>query len=295
MSGLRIADAIDLHCHFGPDTFCENHDALAEPIEHSVTGLQAAREAHASGYRALVLKSHSFASPAVAHAVQEAVPGLRVFGGVCTDLPSGGLNPKAVEAALRLGARIVWLPTVHSHQDYLNGNGHRFGIEGEGLRVVGDDGRPTATLEDIVALVRQFDAVLATGHVTAAEHYAVVKAFARTGPVLVTHAGEALSGPHLTPSQCVELADLGGIIELTALACDSVWGCPAKSPREVGEMIAAIGHERCTLSSDYGWSTMVPRPAPGLRNFLESLWRDGVSERELTTMVATTPARLLRL
>jgi hypothetical protein len=32
--------------------------------------------------------------------------------------PTGGLNVFAVEAALSLGARIVWLPTVHSSVDF---------------------------------------------------------------------------------------------------------------------------------------------------------------------------------
>jgi hypothetical protein len=115
MAGLRIAEIIDLHCHFGPD-------AIVGPVrsdDHAVTGIDAAREALASGHRAIVLKSHSFASPALAAQIAQAEPGLRVFGGICTDYPTGGLNVDAVDIALRMGARIVWLPTVHSHQDFL--------------------------------------------------------------------------------------------------------------------------------------------------------------------------------
>jgi len=290
MSALRIENAIDMHCHFGPDTIGTG----AHP-QHSVTGLQAAREAYESGHRAIVLKSHSLGSPMLATEIEQMVPGLRVFGGICTDYPSGGLNVDAVNAALQLGAKIVWLPTIHSHQDYLNGKSEILGIRGEGLRVTGDDGEPLPEVRAIFDLVVQYDAVLATGHVTAVEHYAVIKAFAREGKLLVTHAGEPLAGPHLTPQQCRDLADLGAMIELTAQCCHHVFGIPGKSVPDMVEMIRTIGHERCTLSTDYGWTTELPHPAAGMRDFLEKLWNHGMTEEELTTMVAVNPARLLGL
>jgi hypothetical protein len=291
MAGLRIESAIDMHCHFGPDTIGTPN---AHPM-HSVTGLEAAQEAHKSGHRAIVLKSHSFATVQLAAEIEQAVPGIRVIGGICTDYPSGGLNSWAVFSALQLGARIVWLPTVHSHQDYLNGKAEVMGTIGIGIRVTGDDGNPTPEVREIFDLVKQFDAVLATGHVTAAEHYSVIKAFAREGKLLVTHAGELLAGPHLSPEQCRELAELGATIELTAQCCDCVFGHQGMSIDEMIAMIRTIGHERCTLSTDYGWNAALPRPAPGMQDFLERLWAHGVSEQELTRMVVQNPAELLAL
>lgn len=286
---LRIANAIDLHCHFGPDTI---GGTLNAGHAHSVTAVEAAREAHACGHAALVLKSHSFASPALANNIEQLVPGLRVIGGICTDYASGGLNCDAVESALALGGKIVWLPTVHSHQDFLNG---RAGIRGTGIRVIDDAGELLPAIHDIFDMVHQTDAILATGHITADEHYAVARAFAGRGKVLVTHAGEKLAGPRLSHQQCAELADLGATIELTALACQHVRGITGKSPKEMAAMIRHVGHHRCTLSTDYGWTTAVPRPAPGLREFLESLWAEDIAESELQTMVSANPARLLGL
>ena len=288
---LRITNAIDLHCHFGPDTI---GGTLEAGDGHSVTGLEAACEAAESGHPAVVLKSHSFASPALARNLEDMVPGLRVFGGICTDYPSGGLNVDAVEAALALGAKIVWLPTVHSHEDFLRHSVARSGFKGSGINVVGD-GAPLPVVHEIFDLVRQKGAILATGHTTAAEHYAVVKEFAARGNVLVTHAGEALAGPQLTAAQCCELADLGATIELTALSCKDVLGVAGKSPSDMAGTIRRIGPQRCTLSTDYGWTTAVPRPAAGLQEFLESLWAEGIAEKELETMVSVNPARLLGL
>jgi hypothetical protein len=248
-----------------------------------------------SGHRAIVLKSHSFPSVQLAATLGENTPAIRVFGGVCTDHPTGGLNLEAVDASLRMGGKIVWLPTVHSHQDFLNGMGEAVGIKGEGLRVTGEDGEPTGTVKAVFELVRQHDAVLATGHVTAQEHYAVAKAFGREGKVLVTHAGEHLAGPHLTPDQCRELAELGATIELTALTCASVFGQAGKSPGEMARMIRTVGCAHCTLSTDYGWSREMAKPAAAFGDFLERLWGEGLSEAELTQMAALKPADLLSL
>lgn len=291
---LRVENAIDLHCHFGPDSI-GGPRRPGKGHGHSVTAYEAACEARESGHRALVLKSHSFASPQVACQMCESVPGLQVFGGVCTDYPSGGLNVEGVDVALRLGAKIVWLPTVHSHQDFLNGKAEHTGIRGTGIHVIDEDGRPNAEVRAIFDLVKGDDAILATGHTTAAEHYAVCKEFAREGKLLVTHAGEHAAGPHLTDDQCRELADLGATIELTALTCDHVFGAPGRNPQEMAAMIRHIGHERCTLSSDYGWTNAVPHPAAGLKDFLERLWSVGITEAELTQMAAKKPAELLGL
>src|SRR6059058_3367016 len=97
---------------------------------------------------------------------------ISVFGGICCDREIGGVNPAAVEVALELGARIVWLPTLSSRQDVENGVA---GIPGPGLVVTGAEDTLLPETREVLTLVRAHDAVLATGHVSAAEHYAVVK------------------------------------------------------------------------------------------------------------------------
>lgn len=289
---LRIENAIDLHCHFGPDVLGGPSDTL----HPGISAVDSAREAYASGHRAIVLKSHSFASPALAANLQEIVPGLQIFGGICTDFPSGGVDPFVVDAALQMGARIVWLPTVHSYCDLCeNGKANRFGIDKEPLRVIDEAGRPTRAVQEIFAMVRERDAILATGHITAEEHFAIVKAFGQEGKILVTHAGEELAGPKLKPQQCRDLADLGAVIELTALTCQTVRDIPGKKPEDIVAMIQSVGHERCVLATDYGWSDAIPRPGEGLHNFLESLWLHGIDEAALSSMAAMLPARLLSM
>ena len=165
---VPLDGATDLHAHFGPDP----HRA------RSVTGLEAAQQAAAVGHTAIVLKSHDTPSAGLAAAIDPIVPGIRVFGGIACDREIGGMNPAAVEVALALGAKIVWLPTLSSAQDFDNGVAAQLGIPGPGIRVTDATGDLTAETSEIIALVAQHDAILATGHVSASEHLAVAREYA---------------------------------------------------------------------------------------------------------------------
>ena len=102
-----VAGAINMHCHHGPDP----HRA------RSVDAAEAVAEAAAIGMAGVVLKSHAYPTGPIAILMQKTVRDLRVFGGICCDFEVGGLNPAAVEVALRTGARVVWMPTFSSVVD----------------------------------------------------------------------------------------------------------------------------------------------------------------------------------
>jgi hypothetical protein len=279
---VDLSGAADLHCHFGPDAH----------RERSVDAFQAAQEAADAGHDAIVLKSHDFPTASLAWAVGQQVTGISVFGGICCDREIGGLNAAAVEVALRLGAKIVWLPTLSSRQDVENGVAAQLGIPGPGISVIDDDGALLPATHDVLALVAEHGAVLATGHVSAAEHYAVVREFARRGTVLVTHATEDLAGPHLDATQCRELADLGAWIELCAMTCIGAFA--TKSVAEMVACIRAVGPQRVTLGTDYG-QKINPHPAPGLQTYADALFAEGMNEADIRQMACGNPKKLLAL
>ena len=294
MAGLQIENAIDLHCHFGPDHLG------GSTIEHGVdarTGtspIASAKAAIAAGQAGAVLKSHSFASAALVATLNELFPQLHFFSGVCTDYISGGLNVWGVDAALRMGAKIVWLPTLNSTNDHAGSN--IGGFEGPGIAVLDDSGKPVDEVQQIFELVRQHDAILATGHTSADEHFGVIREFAKRGKVIVTHAAEPLAGPNLSTEQIVELADLGATIELTALRCTDALGNIGKPAADTARIIQAVGVERCVLSTDHGFMKGIPDPVPGFADFLERLWSEGdVAEKDLALMASRKPAELLGL
>ncbi len=191
------------------------------------------------GHAGVLLKSHTEPTAQLARIVADAVDGIAVFGGVCCDHEIGGLNPAAVETALALGGRVVWLPTLASRQDVVNGVAAQLGIPGPGLVVIDDDGEILPVVREIAALCREHDAVLATGHISAAEHFAIARAFGSDQRVLVTHALEDMVGPHLSVAELVELADLGAWIELCALTCVG-----ALATRPVADLAGAAGAGR---------------------------------------------------
>jgi len=278
---VDLTGAADLHCHFGPDPH----------RERSVDAFEAGSEAAAAGHRAVVLKSHDSPTASLAWAVQRSVGDrISVFGGICCDREIGGVNPAAVEVALGLGARIVWLPTLSSRQDFDNGIAAQLGIPGPGIVVTDADDRLLPETHEVLALVKVHDAILATGHVSAAEHYAVVRDFARTGKVLVTHATEDLAGPNLTAEQCHELAYLGAWIELCAMTC--IGGLATRTVAEMVHTIRAVGPEHVTLGTDFG-QKIYPHPAAGLQTYADGLYAEGLNEAEIRRMACDNPCELL--
>jgi len=277
---VDISGAIDLHCHFGPDA----HRA------RSVTALEAAAQARDAGHSAVLLKSHTEPTAQLARIVSDVVDGIEVYGGVCCDHEMGGLNPAAVETALGLGGRIVWLPTLSSRQDVVNGVAAQLGIPGPGLVVIDDDGELLPVVREIAALCHEHDAVLATGHISGPEHVAIAREFGSRQKVLVTHAMEDMVGPKLNAPELAELADLGAWIELCALTCVG-----ALATRPVSDLAGAaerVGPARCTLASDYGQAMNVA-PVEGLQQFADLMAAEGLSADAIRTMVVANPATLV--
>lgn len=285
-TGLELPGAVDMHVHYGPAAVPPEYSFVI----HSVTALEAAREAAEAGFAAIVLKAKDSVTAGVAHVVEEVVEGIRVLGGVVLDHPVGGLNPVAVEQTMLLGGKVVWLPTSGSRNDV-----ELHGTPGPPIPVMDGDGKVLPVVQDVFDLVSAHDALLATGHIGFDEHLAVAHEFGASGRVIATHVGDEGGGPGLSTEQCVRLAESGVIMEFSALTCLDHWGVVAMDMDRHAAMIRAVGVERAILSSDYGWSADLPRPVPGLCEYYEALWKTGFTEDELRLMACDTPARLLGL
>ena len=278
---VDLVGAIDMHCHFGPDPH----------RRRSVDALELAMEATAAGYAGVVLKSHDYPTAAVAALVEKAVGGARLFGSICCDAEVGGVNPAAVEAALRIGAKVVWLPT---HSSRLSDPGSKMhpDFAGGDIAIVDDSGALLEETLEVLALVLEHDAIVATGHTSRAEHFAVVREYASKGTVVVTHARQTSCQPDLSVADCVALAELGATIEFSAITCLGPFA--GRPVAEVAQAIEAVGVERCIVSTDFG-QRKNPHPAEGLQLMADALVEAGINESSVRRMVCETPARLLRL
>ena len=275
-----VVGAIDMHCHHGPDP----HRA------RSVDAAEAVAEAEALGMAAVVLKSHAYPTGPIAILMQKTVPRLRVFGGICCDFEVGGLNPAAVEVALRTGARVVWMPTFSSVVDR-----RKLRLPGPGIPVVGERARLVPAAEEILRLVREHDAVIATGHIDLAEQFAIVEAATALGVrTVMTHALETLVGPDHRLPDVIALADRGAMIEFTYLTCIPGGMAATEEPLTFAHAMMAVGPERAIMSTDFGQEKS-PHPADGMRLFIDEMLRAGVPAEAIDQMARRNPARLLGL
>lgn len=69
------------------------------------TPVELAQSAKAAGLRALCMKPQNFATVQLAILTGKIVPDIDVFGSLACNLQVGGVNPIAVEAAIKYGAR----------------------------------------------------------------------------------------------------------------------------------------------------------------------------------------------
>lgn len=232
---------IDMHIHAAPDVRARKLDDL-ELMEASVQ----------RGVRAIVLKSHNVPTADRAYLVNrvaaEKYPDVKftAFGGLCLNRPVGGLNPDAVETSLKLGAKVIWLPTNTAENHYRkNGKEPSKGV------VVTRDGKAVDELQDIFALVKQYNAVLATGHIGAEECFPVVEAARVAGveKIVITHPEFWVVG--MTPEQQAD------IVRKYDVLLESVYAQPVNGsykitiPDNIAAM-KAIGPEHFVISTDSG-------------------------------------------
>jgi hypothetical protein len=279
-----LKGAIDMHLHAGPDALPSRVDAI-----------EAARQALDAGMRALVLKSEWYPTAPLVWLIKKIVPGIEVFGAVSLDYPVGGLNAYAIESSLKFGLKVVWMPTSSSMNSrnkikkLLN-----LDLEGEGFNILGDNGELEQEIQKILNLVKAHDLVLANGHISPSETFALFKEAQKVGikKMVVTHPylSEVLEET-FTIEELKHLAGMGAFIEFTAVEL------MPETPHDLDHIVEAIktiGTDYCILSSDMGLD-IHPSPLEGLRIFISSLLRKGITQEEIERMVKINPSKLLGL
>ena len=282
---IDVEGAVDLHCHPFPDLF----PRLADDLDIAI----AARDA---GMKALMLKCHHESTVSRAYLIQRVVPGIHVFGGVVLNSYVGGINPAAVEAALRLGGKEVWMPTIDAgyHAEKHGGTGgydaQQGGRGGEGIWVLDREDKLKPEVVEVLELVAQHDAILGTCHLSPREIVALVRAAQDLGiqKVVVTH--PFFKVPSLDLSTLEEIVRLGGMPEFGYCTISPAW--QRASADKVVQAIKLVGASRCMLVSDTG-QRHNPLPSEALRIFAQTLFERGIAEEDIHTMIRHNPNDLL--
>jgi hypothetical protein len=271
--------AIDVHAHFGPDSYDRQWDAF-----------EIAKIAHEHGMRGLVLKNHWSESAGLAYLVRkyDNVPGLEVFGGLVLNATVGGINPQAVRYFAEVEghyAKVVWLPTHDAVNEV------KYLKEIRPYVIVSQDGVLLPSVLEVLDLIAQYKLTLATGHVSTAEMLQVVGEAKKRGieHIIITHPG---LGPQYTDPTIEQLESVtakGAYVEVVASEL-----VIAKLKDNTLKMVKALGPAHCFVSSDSG--------LPGFFNHTDALVHAarvlreaGFSESDLNLMFKSNPARLVGL
>lgn len=287
---VDMKGAVDVHVHSEPDLFPRIADDVG-----------VARHAASLGLRAVSLKCHSERTTSRAYMTMQQVPGIQIVGGIVLNRAVGAINPAAVEAALQLGARHVWMPTV----DAAN-HARTFGSTGAydkqsstvarstdtGIEVFDADGKPIDGLFDVLDLIAQHRAILSTCHLSVPEIVKLVPAARERGveKIMITH--PFFKVPALDLDTLRSLVDQGAYAEFGYCTISPMWNHAALT--RVVEAINALGPERCILMSD-GGQRHNPMPAECLRVFAQSVYESGVAEADVLKMIKDNPLDLLEL
>src|SRR5688572_1809820 len=163
-----LVGAVDLHCHSGPA-------AMPRILDHHEELLDAA----AAKFRAVLYKDHFYAGMAHAIMLEKLFPetNVKLFSGIVLNNASGGINPHAVDHAIKLGAKIVWMPTLSAanHIKAMAQGNSTFPKTSQQmlgpipLSALDANGKLTDDTKKVIDLIAEADIILAGGHLPASE------------------------------------------------------------------------------------------------------------------------------
>lgn len=284
-----LQGSLDLHVHSGPST-------MARQVDH----FQAVEEAAAAGMSGILFKDHHY-SVAPFIPLMDRVLGhhkVAMFGGLVLNNSTGGLNPFVVDAQLKQGAKLIWMPTAQA-ANHIRSAGRKQRLVSNvklkpspAITVVNDYGEILDVVKEILDSIAEFDAILSSGHLHVWEIWKLFTEAKKRGVkrLLVNH---PMYGLHFTYDDIKEMAEFGALIEQSAcLYIDSRFN--VFSPQELKEHILAAGVAHSSIGSDLG-QVDNPTPVEGMKQAIKLCLALGFSEDDVRVMVRDNPARLVGL
>lgn len=289
-----LKGAYDLHIHSSPDV-----------LPRKMNDFELAERYIESGMKGFALKSHYFCTSERAELVNMKYPELTVVGTITLNNSVGGINPSAVEMAGRSGAKLVWFPTCDGkyEQEHVFGNKtnkklpywasivikmNEEGISSPPITILNDKGELTVETEKVLDIILKYEMILATGHLSHEETFALVKRANEKGikKIIITHADFPTTFYSIEEQK--QLVSLGAIIEHTY----TTWKTDKVDVETVIKQIKEIGAKDIVLGTDLGQTT-AKYPDEGMLEFVELLLENGISEEEIKIMVKDNYEKLL--
>lgn len=285
MSKVSMKGVIDMHVHTNPDLRLRAYD----DFELMEAGIRV-------GARAIVIKTHQGTTMDRAYLcnrhnkiVHGDTNDFTMFGSITMNRVVGGINPTAVETALKLGAKVVWLPTASAknHLEKMKQD------PSKGVDVV-RDGKVVPELNDVFRLIKDHNAVLGTAHVSPKEAFIVVEAARKAGVrnIVVTHP-EWWVVDMSVEDQVRIVRDYDVILE--RCYAQNMGGGKYKSNLPANlEIIKEVGYKNVMVDTD-GGQTENPHWELALEEYMQYLVDHGIPEEQVYYMTRTIPSNLLGL
>lgn len=299
----HLKGTIDFHVHPGPD-----------PMPRVADAFEMVTLARNAGMRGIVFKCFEYMTPQLATILERHIPGISVFGSICLEGACGGFNPRAVEMAIRAGAKVVFMPALDTSYNRIvmeqyqkekrEETTHLWGVidrqdTRRDLRVL-EDGKLAEGLSEILDMTAEHNLVVQTSHMYPEDRETFVEEAQRRGvkKIVFTHANASWAFIPLEEQK--KLAEKEGVYfeySYPPLAP----GVDKQDPNELVKMIRAVGPEKAVLGSDAGVSFAIthggawPHPTEALAALIGALLTHGMSEEEIDYVSKTTPAKLLNL
>lgn len=281
---LNLEGRFDMHVHTAPDV-----------IPRKFTDLQLVDQAVSVDAGGVVLKAHRGSTEARAalcnEFIERSFPGslVKIFGSVVLNQDVGGLNPYKVDTVLKLGGKVVWLPTLDAENDLK----HHGKPTDRAVTVLDEDGKPLPELMEILKMIADAQAVLATGHISPRESYAVIKAAREVGVnnIVVTHPEFWVVDMSLDQQRQL-IDDFGVVMERVYKQPNQNGGDWLDNRATNLVAIKELGYKNTLISTDCGqpknqeWND-------SLMACLQYYFEGGVTLKELDYMSKELPARLL--
>lgn len=283
MGKISLKGVIDMHVHSNPDIRHRAYDDF-ELTEAAIR----------VGARAIVIKTHQGTTVDRAYLCNrynERVHGgnndFTMFGSITLNRQMGGINPAAVESGLKLGAKVIWLPT-QSARNHLEKNK----TDTTNCVEVVRDGKIVPELNTIFKLIKDYGVVLGTAHISPKECFIIVEAARNAGvkKIVVTHPEWWLVGMSLE-DQIRIVKDYDVVLE--HCYAQPLGGGKYRSNLEMNlEAIRACGYENVMVCTD-GGQVENPNWEIALEEYMQYLADHGITEGQLYHMTHTIQSNLL--
>jgi hypothetical protein len=289
-----LKGAIDLHCHSGPS-------AMPRILDH----YDAFKQASDLGFAAVVYKDHYYPGMAHAQVLQRCYPDYptRLFSGAALNNASGGINRYTVDHCVKLGGKIVWMPTFSAanhitkykakHKDAMSFPSTREKmVEPTPLTCLDDDGKITDETKACLDLIAEGDIILAGGHLHLSEQVPMFEEAKKRGvkKMMINHPTYLID---CTDEDMRSFTSMGVYLEHSI--CMFIEGrAKMFGPSDLKHLIEVGGIDKTVLGSDLGL-TEAPLPVEGYRLIVAMLLDLQYSEADIRKLISTNAAGLLNM